>query len=41
VAKVQQGRNGSGLPSLTSLRYAAALAVLLTHVNPYFLSNRW
>ncbi len=41
MAEVQQGRNRVGLRSLTSLRYFAALAVLLTHVNPYFLSNRW
>jgi peptidoglycan/LPS O-acetylase OafA/YrhL len=41
VAEVQQGQQRSALHSLTSLRYPAALAVLLTHVNPYFLSNRW
>ena len=29
------------LDSLTSLRYFAALAVVLCHVNPYFLSNLW
>jgi len=29
------------LNSLTSLRFFAALAVVLCHVNPYFLSNLW
>ncbi len=29
------------LDSLTSLRYLAAAAVVVTHVNPYFLTSRW